>query len=107
MAKATFIVEVEYSKRKTDPEALASALDTLMETALSTPDILDDYGKISVGEFLVHNRKTCEYGDAKTVWKCPKCGDTQEAGPDDMAEVGTPFCAECDCDMAPDNEEEV
>lgn len=51
MAKATFTVQVTYDPEITDPESLASALDTLMETALSTPDILDDYGNPEVGEF--------------------------------------------------------
>lgn len=52
MAKAQFVVEVEYDAKKTDPDSLAEALDRLMETALSTPDILDDYGNPRVGEFL-------------------------------------------------------
>ncbi len=52
MAKAKFTVEVEYDPAKTDPESLASALDTLMETALSTPGIFDDYGNPTVGEFF-------------------------------------------------------
>ena len=52
MAKAKFVVEVEYDAKKTDPDSLAEALDRLMETALSTPDILEDYGNPRVGEFF-------------------------------------------------------
>ena len=50
--QAELWVEVEYDAAVTDPESLATALDILMETALSTPGIMDDYGDVSVGEFL-------------------------------------------------------
>jgi hypothetical protein len=51
--KTTLTVEVEYDPAMTDPESLACAMDRLLETALSTPDIFDDYGNPKVGEFLV------------------------------------------------------
>lgn len=54
-AKATFTVEVAFDPEVTDPESSATALDRLMETALSTPDILDEYGSPDVGEFFVLN----------------------------------------------------
>lgn len=54
MTKTTnLVVHVLYDSDKTDPESLASALDTLLETALSTPGILDEYGTVTVGDFLV------------------------------------------------------
>jgi hypothetical protein len=51
--KTTLTVGIDYDPTITDPEALACAMDRLMETALSTPDILDDYGNPAVGEFFV------------------------------------------------------
>ena len=51
--KTTLTVEIEYNPRKTDPEGLACAMDRLLETALSTPDILTEYGNPTVGEFFV------------------------------------------------------
>ena len=51
--KTTLTVEVEYDPAMTNAEGLACAMDRLLETALSTPDILDDYGNPKVGEFLV------------------------------------------------------
>ena len=51
--KTTLTVEIEYDPAMTDPESLACAMDRLLETALSTPDILDDYGNPKVGEFFV------------------------------------------------------
>ena len=38
--KTTLTVEIEYDPATTDPEGLACAMDRLLETALSTPDIL-------------------------------------------------------------------
>lgn len=52
MAKVTMTVEVEFNPEVTDSEALACALDALMETALSTPGILDEYGNPRVGLFF-------------------------------------------------------
>lgn len=54
----TLTVEVEYNPRKTDPEGLACAMDRLLETALSTPGILDDYGNPTVREFFVAKEAT-------------------------------------------------
>lgn len=55
-ATATFTLCVQYDPNKTDPESLATALDRLMETALSTSGILDDYGEVSMEEFYVQER---------------------------------------------------
>jgi hypothetical protein len=46
-------VDVEFDDSVTDPEALASAADRLMETALSTPGIMEEYGDPRFGEFFV------------------------------------------------------
>ncbi len=43
MAKTTLTCEIEYDPEVTDPEGLASAMDRLMETVLSTPGIMDEY----------------------------------------------------------------
>jgi len=44
-------VDVEYDSAATDPDSLASALDTLMDTATSTPGVLCDCGITEVGRF--------------------------------------------------------
>ncbi len=51
--KSTLTIDVEYNPDITDDESLASALDRLMETALSTPGILDEYGNPQVGRFFI------------------------------------------------------
>jgi len=51
--KTTLTVDIDYDPRVTDPEGLASAADRLMETVLSTPGIMDEYGTPRFGEFFV------------------------------------------------------
>ncbi len=53
MMKTTLTVTIEYDPRKTDPEGLACAMDRLLETALSIPEIMDEYGSPTIGEFFV------------------------------------------------------
>jgi hypothetical protein len=54
--KTELTVTVDYDSNVTDPESLASAMDRLLETILSTPGILDEYGNPRVGEFFVLRR---------------------------------------------------
>ena len=51
--KSTLTIDFEYDPDITDDESLATGLDRLMETALSTPDILDDYGNPRIGQFFI------------------------------------------------------
>jgi hypothetical protein len=51
--KTKLTVEIEYDPNVTDQEGLACAMDRLLETALSTPDILSEYGSPSIGEFCI------------------------------------------------------
>jgi len=52
MKEVTFTVTVTFDPEITDEDSIATALDRLMETALSTPGIFDDYGNPEVGEFF-------------------------------------------------------
>jgi len=56
--KTTLTVELEYDAARTDPEGLACAMDRLLETALSTPDILEEYANPTVGAFFVASEAT-------------------------------------------------
>jgi hypothetical protein len=51
--KTTLTLDIQYDPKVTDPESLATAMDRLTATALSTPGILDEYGTPDVGEFSV------------------------------------------------------
>jgi hypothetical protein len=46
-------VDVTYDPTHTSPEALASALDIMVETGQATEGLLDDYGHPVIGEFEV------------------------------------------------------
>jgi hypothetical protein len=50
--KVIFGVQVEIDDALTDADSTAEALDRLMETALSTPGILEEYGSPKVGHFV-------------------------------------------------------
>lgn len=48
MPKTKLTLEVEYDANLTDGEGLAVAFDRLLETALSTPGIMDDHGSVKL-----------------------------------------------------------
>ena len=51
--KTTLFLQIEFDPDRTDPDSLATAMDRLLETACSTPGILDEYGNPKIGEFWV------------------------------------------------------
>ena len=51
--KTTLTVNIDYNPKKTDPEGLATAMDRLLETVLSTPGIMEEYGTPRIGKFFV------------------------------------------------------
>lgn len=53
LQKATLTVEVTYDPEVTDAESIANAADRLLETALSTPGILEEYGSPTFDAFYV------------------------------------------------------
>ena len=48
-------VDIDYNGQRTDPEGLATVMDKLVVTAISTlgSDALDEYGKPEIGELLM------------------------------------------------------
>lgn len=53
-------VKVFYEPDKTDDESIATAMDILIENAISTPGILDDYGDVGVCAFTIAHEYDCE-----------------------------------------------
>jgi hypothetical protein len=49
MAKYTFTLTAEFDDAH-DPDTIGNAIDTLLETAQSTPGILDDLGDPTIGD---------------------------------------------------------
>lgn len=71
MAKTTLTLDVTYDDQVTDPESLASAADRLMETVLSTPGIMEEYGNPRFGEFFVLSpgtRRKCDTSNTRRRW---------------------------------------
>lgn len=57
MATAILTIEIEFDEKVTDADAVGVAVDSLLETALSTPGILDEYGNPSIGQtYIQHPR---------------------------------------------------
>ena len=54
MKTVTMTIEVTFDESVTDVDAVSCALDTLLETAMGTPGILDEYeyGPVLVGYFF-------------------------------------------------------
>lgn len=54
---ATLTIEIEFDPSITDADAVGVAVDSLLETAMSTPGILDEYGNPSIGQtYIQHDR---------------------------------------------------
>jgi hypothetical protein len=93
--KTKLSIDVEFDGDKTDPESLASVADMLLQTALSTPGVLDEYGNPQFGEFFVEpvdpNRHHCDprFG---TEDRCPSSASGHEP-------EWTTTHVECDIDM--------
>jgi|GEM_PF-6206851 len=51
--KTKLSIEVEFDGDQTDAESLASAANTLLQTALSTPGVLHEFGNPQFGEFFI------------------------------------------------------
>lgn len=97
MAKTVLTIEVKYDENATDPDSLASAVNILLQTALSTPGVLEDLGELHFGEFAARPPDN-ESGKSAAVpagnrsptsndteideepirfrnhYKCPRCG---------------------------------
>ena len=53
---ATLTLEIKYDSSITDAESIGSAIDTLLETALSTEGILSEYGTPHIGQTFIQPR---------------------------------------------------
>ena len=53
MQTARLWFDVEFDENITDAESLSNAFEILLETAMSTPGILDEYGNPEVGRIWV------------------------------------------------------
>jgi|TARA_R110002051_G_scaffold324070_2_gene419902 hypothetical protein len=54
--QATLEIEINFDSTRTDAESIAVAFDQLLETVMSTPGILEDYGSVIVDAFYVRRK---------------------------------------------------
>ncbi len=79
--KCVLCIPVEFDRGATDPEALACAFDRLLETAMSTPGILDEYNNPTIGPVYL------EPDNKSTVCECQEPGYFHSGVPGIMARV--------------------
>ncbi len=73
--KTKLSVEVEYDGEQTNAESVASAADTLLQTALSTPGVLNEYGNPQFGEFVIQQANSSRHHFEERFGiedRCPK-----------------------------------
>jgi hypothetical protein len=51
--RATLTIEIEFDPAVTDEHAVGEAVDMLLETAMSTPGILDEYGNPTINQTYI------------------------------------------------------
>ena len=104
-----------------DPEKDCSSLQTLL-AKVSTEDIGDGLFRFLIIEIVEGGESTLDgaihvvkqaRNDVDAVlqalrsikhqptkkWKCPDCGHIVDCSYEDLAEAGTPYCADCDVEM--------
>ena len=54
--KTKLSIEVEFDGNQTDAESLATAADTLLQTALSTAGVLNEFGTPQFGDFFIEQQ---------------------------------------------------
>ena len=84
--KARLFVDVEFDEDVTDADSVASALDTLLETALSTQDVLSEQGNPNVGGFC-RETETDVDDLAAVVERLASKADSAGLEPEDLDET--------------------
>jgi len=84
--KARLYVDVEFDADITDADSVASALDILMETALSTQDILSEQGNPHVGGFC-REAETADDDLTAVVERLASKADSAGLEPEDLDET--------------------
>jgi len=49
----TLTIEIDFDENVTDADSVGAAVDSLLETAMSTPGILEEYGNPSIGQTCI------------------------------------------------------
>jgi len=91
--KAILTIEIEFDENKTDADAVGVAVDTLIETAMTIPGVLEEYGdpgSFSIGQtYILNGTSECPEGGAHE----PDSNSVDQA--DDSPGVCDVNCAKC------------
>ena len=71
MANTTLTVDIEYHPEVVPSRWLGVGIDRLLETVLSTPGIMDEYGNPQIGAFFVTADGSCPGLGRRSSWKSP------------------------------------
>jgi len=114
-------IDVVYDETKTDMDAIADAADTLLQTALSTDDILDEYANPTFEPFYVqyHDEKRGPEPKERYCTEClaplngyhlPDCsearGQTDSVVEEDECRKTCPYCSG-NCPNEPDDSDHL
>ncbi len=85
--KARLYLDVEFDESKTDAESVATALDRVLETGMSTPGVLDEYGDPTAGEFFVLDTETARQRAAAVAERLAERAVAAGLQPEDLDEL--------------------
>ena len=87
---------VTYDENKADVDGLAQAMDTVLQTALSTPGLLSDFGNVEIGSLDVDGSEDLAPSVSDGHVECVVCEETfasDEAAP--CQTCGEETCEDC------------
>ena len=84
---ARLYLDVEFDENKTDAESVATALDRVLETGMSTPGVLDEYGDPTAGEFFVLDTEAARQGAAAPAERLAERAASAGLQPEDLDEL--------------------
>jgi hypothetical protein len=84
---ARLYLDVEFDENKTDAESVATALDRVLETGMSTPGVLDEYGDPTAGEFFVLDTEAARQRAAAPAERLAERAASAGLQPEDLDEL--------------------
>ncbi len=85
--KARLYLDVEFDENKTDAESVATAFDRVLETGMSTPGVLEEYGDPTVREFFVLDTETARQRAAAVAERLAERAVAAGLQPEDLDEL--------------------
>jgi hypothetical protein len=104
-ARVLLVAEIDVPGRNPDAE-IQDKLDAFREAVLASENYGLTISRISKRDHADEDLATLFESGWETFsdgepgeWECPECGNVAHPSVDDLKAVGTPYCADCDCEM--------